>query len=422
MKRIAQLSIITAVWLSVGTARAQTAPTCSFDEPGATLTVTLNGTAATLTRTGPGQIRLNGVACTGATVTTTDFIQVNGGALLDSLTVTGDFTPGLTAEGEGSSEIEWGFDLGNENDFARFNGTANADTVTFAAGGIDVANDGDEDITTAGVNRVRMYPLDGDDTVNASAYTGGGTVEVFGGNGNDSITGSAQNDSLFGQADNDTIDGGDGIDSLYGGQGDDDVDGQGGNDTLFAEAIADGADLLFGGDGVDTLTYSRRDIGVSVSIGNGLADDGEAGELDNVDVSVEKVVGGSGDDTLVGSASNNTLTGNAGNDELFGGNGRDILQGGGGDDVLFGESGPDDLFGDAGLDSADGGPGNDNIFGGTAADSLTGGTGADSFFGEGGNDTFFNADAFSDTVNCGVGIQDDPEPDALDTFISCENI
>src|SRR5688572_9106884 len=119
MKRLAQLTIIACVWLSVGTARAQSAPTCSFNAETATLTVEVNGDPATITRTGPGQIRVNGVACTGATVTTTDFIQVNGGALLDQVTITGDFSPGATVEVEGTSEIEWGFDLGNQNDFVR---------------------------------------------------------------------------------------------------------------------------------------------------------------------------------------------------------------------------------------------------------------------------------------------------------------
>ena len=422
MKRIAQLTIIACVWLSVGTARAQSAPTCSFNAETATLTVTLNGNPGTLTRNALGQIRLNNAACTGATVTTTDFIQVNGGELLDTLTVTGDFTPGATLEAEGASEIEWGFDLGNQNDFARFNGTDLADTVTLTSGGIDVANDGDEDITTAGVDRLRIYPLDGDDIVDASAYTGGGRLYVFAGTGNDAVTGSAQGDFLYGQAGNDSIDGGAGGDRLYGGPGDDDVDGQGDNDTLFADATADGSDLLSGGDGVDTVTYIRRTVGVNVSVGNGLSDDGEAGELDNVDATVENVTGGSSDDVLVGSASNNTLVGNDGDDQLFGGNGRDILQGGNGADVLFGEAGPDDLFGDAGADSIDGGGGNDSVFGGGGADSLTGGLGADSFFGEAGNDDFFNADGVADTVDCGTGIQDDPEPDPLDTFISCENI
>ena len=53
---------------------------------------------------------------------------------------------------------------------------------------------------------------------------------------------------------------------------------------------------------------------------------------------------------------------------------------------------------------------------------LDGGDGADEFFGDDGNDTFINGDGFAETVDCGAGTADDPQPSALDTFISCEQI
>lgn len=402
--RLGLLTIGGIIVLSAAPARAQSAPTCSFDGPSATLTVTVNGQNATITRTSAGQIRLNGASCTGATTTTTDLIMVNGGTFGDVVTVTGAYEPGLTAEGDGASEIEFVFSLGDGLDNVRINFAGVPQTVTFTAGGIDIGNDGDEDMTTAGLEKVRPYTSTGNDTIDATAYIGGGGLYLWGGGGNDTIYGSAQNDWLYGQAGDDTLYGADGNDKLYGGTENDAYYGDAGNDTFYQETLVDGDDDFFGGLGTDTVTYSKRGSAVNVTIGNGLADDGGSGELDFVDADVEKAIGGGGDDVLVGSSLNNTLTGNAGADELYGAGGNDTLQGG---------DGPDLLVGDAG---------NDKLFGGVGMDSLEGGLGTDQFFGEGGADTFLNADGVGETVDCGVGPGDDPEPEGLDTFIDCELI
>jgi Ca2+-binding RTX toxin-like protein len=401
--RLGLLTIGAIVLLSTATARAQSAPTCSFDGPSATLTITVDRQTAAVTLAS-GQIRLNNVACTGATTTTTDLIMVNGGTLDDVVTFTGAYEPGLTTEAPGTSEIEIVFNLGDGADNVRINVAGVPATVTFTAAGIDVGNDGDEDITTAGIEKVRPYTSTGDDTIDATAYIGGGGLYMWGGAGNDIIYGSAQVDWLYGQAGDDTLYGADGNDKLYGGVGNDAYYGEVGNDVFYQDATADGSDDFYGGDGNDQVTYSKRSVAVNVSIGNGLEDDGEAGELDFVDVDVEKVKGGSGDDVLVGSDSNNTLTGNAGDDQLYGAGGIDTLQGDEGTDLLVGDAG------------------NDKLFGGAGADSLDGGAGRDQFFGEGGNDDFINADGVAETVDCGVGASDDPEPEGLDTFIDCELI
>ena len=409
--------------LSATRAEAQSAPTCSFDGGTATLTVTLNGVAGSLTRTGLGQIRLGTTTCTGATVLSTDTIVVNGGVLNDQLTVTGDFTPGLTVEQVGFNEIEFVFSLGDGNDTARFNLTDNADLLTFSAGGLDVLSDGDEDVTTAGTDIVKIYALGGNDTVDATSYTGGGKIYVYGGLGTDVLTGSAQNDWLYGQEENDALYGLGGGDRLYGGPGNDDYYGDAGNDIMYQDAVADGNDNFHGGDDIDTVNYSKRTIGVQVSLGNGIIDDGENGaEFDFVDVDVENATGGAGDDVLVGNAVGNTLTGGVGADELYGDAGNDDLIGGDGDDILVGDAGGDTMRGDRGNDSLDGGLGPDKLFGGVGIDTLTGGAGVDQFFGEAGNDVIFNNDGVAETVDCGTGAQDDPEPDAADTFLSCESI
>jgi Ca2+-binding RTX toxin-like protein len=421
MKHTGQiLVVVSALCLSASAALAQSASTCSFD--GSTVTVTVNGQAANLSRNTAGAIRLNGVLCGAATVTNTDTIAVNGGSLLDSITLTGDFSPGLTPEGDAASEIEMVFLLGEGKDSVRFNYTDLADTVTFTDAGIDVGNDGDEDLTTAGTDVVKIYTLDGDDLVDASAYAGGGKIVIRGGTGLDNLTGSDQNDTIYGQDGDDVVDGAGGLDTIYGGLGNDDLFGGAGADKFFAEPTPDGDDDFHGGAGRDTVFYQKRTIGVVVTL-NGIADDGEVGaEVDFLDVDVESVTGSRADDTLVGDGQSNTLRGDNGNDEIFGGAGNDVLRGGNGDDIIVGDEGADDLLGEAGSDSLDGGIGNDDLFGGPQADTLTGGAGIDEFFGEEGNDTFFNEDGVAETVDCGAGTADDPEPSATDTFVSCELI
>lgn len=411
------------VLLSTASAWAQTAPTCSFDAGTATLTVTLDGVAGSLTRTAGGQIRLGSTTCTGATVTTTDTIVVNGGALNDQLTVTGDFTPGLTPEADAASEIEMTFSLGAGNDTARFNLTDSAETFTATSNGFDVLPDGDEDLTTAGVEIVKIYAYGGNDVIDLQSYAGGGKVYAYGGLGDDFIYGSEQADWLYGNEGRDWLSGGGAADRLYGGPDDDDYYGEAGNDIMYADATVDGNDNYSGGPDLDTVNYQKRTLGVEVTIGNGLIDDGQpGGELDYVDVDVENATGGAGDDVLVGSDAINTLTGNDGNDELYGGLGNDSLVGGYGDDILVGDGGGDTMRGDQGNDSLDGGIGPDKVYGGAGIDTLTGGAGMDQLFGEAGNDVFFNNDGAADTVDCGTGASDDPEPDPADTFISCEMI
>ncbi len=421
-KALGLLAIGATFYFSAATAQAQSAATCSFDAPSATLTVTLDGMQGALTRTAAGQIRLNNVACTGATTSTTDFIQVDGGALNDTLVVTGSFAPGATVE-VNLSEIEWGFALGAGSDTVKVNYTTGPDDILFTSGGIDVGSDGDQDMTTAGVDVVRVYGKDADDVIDATLYTGGGKLYLYGGNGVDTLYGSAATDWLYGDADADTLYGAAGNDIMYGGAGDDTYYGEAGNDKFFQEATVDGNDTFFGGDGKDTLDYGRRSAGVTVTLGNGAADDGQAGaETDFTDVDVESATGGTGADVLVGNGLGNTLKGNDGDDELYGAAGNDVLYGGEGGDLLVGDLGSDTLRGEGGPDSLDGGVGNDKLYGGLNNDTLDGGTGTDMFFGEAGDDTFFNADGIAETVDCGPGTADDPELDGGDTYLACELI
>jgi Ca2+-binding RTX toxin-like protein len=97
------------------------------------------------------------------------------------------------------------------------------------------------------------------------------------------------------------------------------------------------------------------------------ANDGEAGEMDDIGPDINNVIGGSnddlidaslalgiphvlygmaGNDKLIGSDLNDTLYGGWGNDTLIGGPGNDTLIGGDGNDVLQGGLDPDVIDGD----------------------------------------------------------------------------
>jgi Ca2+-binding RTX toxin-like protein len=207
-----------------------------------------------------------------------------------------------------------------------------------------------------------------------------------------------------------------------------------------------GRDVVSGGLGTDTASYAPRVLPVSIRLDN-LANDGQAGELDNVLADVENAYGGSANDVLVGSPANNTLlglggndflSGLSGNDVLSGGTGNDLLSGGNGNDLLDGGFGADQIFGGAGTDRvtyegrvapvsvslnnvandgqagegdnarADlenivGGNANDLLVGNAAANVLQGLNGNDSLFGLAGNDALIGGLGF-DLGNGGVGI------------------
>src|SRR5438046_1986255 len=74
---------------------------------------------------------------------------------------------------------------------------------------------------------------------------------------------------------------------------------------------------------------------------NGVADDGQERERDNVGATVETIIGGAGNDTLAAGSTDAKLIGGGGNDTLTGGAGDDTLDGGTGGDLLSGGEGFD---------------------------------------------------------------------------------
>lgn len=121
--------------------------------------------------------------------------------------------------------------------------------------------------------------------------------------------------------------------------------------AVSAEVIMD---VVIGGMGIDTMDHSGRSGNLTVTL-NGTANDGLSGEGDNVDATVENVIGGIGSDSLTGDAADNVLTGAPGNDTLFGKGGADTF-----------------FMRDGAADSAFGGPGTDAARVDGAINSTTG--------------------------------------------------
>ncbi len=169
-----------------------------------------------------------------------------------------------------------------------------------------------------------------------------------------------------GRFDNVDVSLGDGDDSLTSGVGGT-VDGGPGDDQIRTGGAFS---TLSGGPGADLLdatasqgaavTYADRTEGVIVRL-NGVADDGAAGEGDNVLGPVTGITGGSGNDDLqagehasglFGGAGDDTLTGSPEGDTINAGDGNDTVAGGDGNDYLTGGAGADDLGGGGGFDEA----------------------------------------------------------------------
>jgi hypothetical protein len=171
---------------------------------------------------------------------------------------------------------------------------------------------------------------------------------------------------------------------VTGGQGDDvlRVGSTGNHVTILNGPVADGADKIIGGPVPSTVSYGQRTRQVNATLNFGGADDGEAGERDE----------------LLG-----------GHEEVFGGQASDILQA----PALSRAS-----------HAISGGGGNDQLDGAEGADRLTGGPGGDTVRAFGGNDQVFVKDGELDTVSCGEGT-DTFEVDSFDNFAQaaalCEN-
>jgi hypothetical protein len=160
-------------------------------------------------------------------------------------------------------------------------------------------------------------------------------------------------------------------------------------DTVFRMGrVADGADRIIGGSAFSQVDYSERSQPVNVTLNFGGADDGEAGERDEITGSNEFVRGGQAGDVIrapAGSIAAHNLSGLGGDDRIEGADGADTLSGGDTANALLSR----------------------------------GGDGADTLLGFGGDDRIEANDGVGDIVGCGAG-SDLAELDNRDAFDSCE--
>ncbi len=335
--------------------------------------------------------------------------------------------------------------LGDGNDRARVQtpitarifGGPGDDTIDGGAGADALFGDGPSE-ADPGAGADRLEGGAGNDALNG----GRGADTLVGDTGADALDGGSDADALSGGDDPDTVSGGDGADHLSGGAGDDRLEGGPGDDTVGVPApmmigatllptepgndvlsggpgndaldpgVGGGGDrdVLVGDDGVDTVSYGVRSVPVTTTK-DGIANDGQAGEADNIAGDVERidgglandaVGGGPGPDVLDGGPGADTLRGGPGADQLIGGPGRDAasyvgepratvrldrgtartarrgdrdrlaevedVRGGGQGDTLTGSNGRNRIDGTAGADYVDGGHGVDRLAGGSSAD------------------------------------------------------
>ena len=333
-------------------------------------------------------------------------------------------------------------------------GTA-ADVLTGSAAGNIIEGGGGSDTIVGGAGQDRIYggrsdgsgAADGADTVHGGAgkdtifpdpnpmggesYFGDGDVDTISytgqtGNFNISLDDIA-NDGLDGETDNVHSD----IENVVGGLGNDVIVGSssdnvlvgvggegegatGGHDTLrggagkdtlrkgLRHSIASPGDIFEGGSGVDSVfsAYTLTSAPLVITL-DGVANDGIAGEADNIKSDIEIIYGAQGNDTITGTVGNEQLVGMSGNDTLTGGDGKDTLVGGNDDDTLIG------------------GDGNDKLNGASGDDTLYGNAGTDAFVGGDGNDDMWSNDAVAERLTGGIGT-DRARSDALDVLVSIE--
>jgi Ca2+-binding RTX toxin-like protein len=375
-----------------------------------TLVLTLDSMLKTVLLSGnAGSLQVNGVTCTA--VPSPKLVKVVGSSASDVIVV--DFSLGELPASlkSGSIQIDGGA------------GT-NKDTVAVAA-----TREGDEVHlgTQSGADGISLgtgFPLlkiSGAETLILSTGPGSDRVDATGGSNLGSPLASGV--IVYGGADDDVLQGGAGADTLHGGDGDD----------LFETAAkSDGGDSYDGGAGDDSLSYEKRTQPVTIKVDK-QANDGEANERDDVQDSVETLIGGDGADNITAGDNDNTLIGGPGNDTLNGGNGNDtfmetttakgadIMNGGPGvDSVNYSERSGDlsislciaaqasciagqcGCTGDDGehgekdvlvnVENATGGRGNDEITGSAADNVLIGNEGNDMLSGLAGDDTEYGGD------------------------------
>ena len=270
-------------------------------------------------------------------------------------------------------------------------------------------------ITMDQIEVVVLEGGDGDDVLDAHAYTGRAWLIGNGGN-----------------------------DRLISGSGFNILDGSAGNDIFeFNPNSVEETIWITGGMGVDTLDFSSFNNSVSVDLSNiSTVQTVAPGELKMLltAADIENIIGSSAADTLTGNVLNNTFTGGLGNDTINGGGGIDTIAELRDENLILTnanltigseidslssieaakltcQSGNNtiDASGFTGSTALSGGEGDDLLIGGAGSDILIGDSGNDILRGNNGDDTYqFDVDLpqGEDTIDDVAGI------DTLDFSLS----
>jgi Ca2+-binding RTX toxin-like protein len=204
-------------------------------------------------------------------------------------------------------------------------GTSGHDTITISYGGLYSiwVNGAKTSYFNQNVSRITVDGGAGNDNINHAF--GSRPMTVYGGSGHDTIVGGHANDVI------------------YGGDGDDHITG------------SKGSDFISGGAGYDIVTYADKTAGINVSF-DGVANDGNAGEGDNVQDDIDEIVGTAYNDVINASAKSSGIV-------ILAGAGNDTLYGSAFSDTIYGQDGADTLYANDGvMDNVDGGAGTDTIY------------------------------------------------------------
>lgn len=192
-----------------------------------------------------------------------------------------------------------------------------------------------------------------------------------------------------------------------------------GNDQLQGGA---GQDVFEGDEGTDGMSYGPRTAPITTSK-DGVANDGQANEGDNIGSDVERITGGLANDSIGGGPDADILDGGPGDDMLSGGPGADQLLGGPGRDAvaytgpadvtvrldlgLGGSAQPGDGDRIADVEDVDGGDERDTVTGSSADNALGGDRGEDYLDGRRGVDRL-DGGGNADVVVARDGARDEP--------------
>jgi Ca2+-binding RTX toxin-like protein len=313
---------------------------------------------------GDDEIQLKRVETTSFTSLAT--VSIDGGPGWDS--IEGSQGPDTISGGDGKDRITIDPSLTDVVD-----GGLARDFVSVEIAGETTISD--SSVALASIEFFVVRGSDGDDTIDASGYSG--RLDMEGRGGHDTLVGGSGRNSLDGGSQDDVLVGGPDVDRFTPGRGNDSVKGRGGNDFLGDNP---GSDLLVGGPGNDEffqVTGSGNELrggpGTDLlslqTTGSARLTDSavryELGRaaLSSIDRASFRLAPERPGSTLDASGFSGAtlIQGDFGDDVLIGGSGRDEIQASAGDDTLVGGAGNDRLFGGDGIDACDGGLGRNRL-------------------------------------------------------------